>query len=55
MLLYVKGGLAYGGAQASVTSVSGNSATFSAFGGGLTAGFGALGAGYGTNSSTLVS
>ena len=55
-LLYVRGGLAYGGAQASVTSVSGNNATlnFLPVLGFASASFGALGAGYGTNSSTLV-
>jgi outer membrane immunogenic protein len=52
-LLYVKGGLAYGGAQASVTSVSGNNANFN-FLGFAGASFGSLGAGYGSNSSTLV-
>ncbi len=53
MLLYVRGGLAYGGAQASVTSVSGNNANFNLLGF-AGASFGSLGAGYGSNSSTLV-
>jgi len=56
-LLYVRGGLAYGGAQASVTSFSGNSATLTATFIGIpvaSASLGALGAGYGSNSSTLV-